>query len=284
MRQHAIPQNILDVEFKIFTKFTLKEFAYLAIGIGTGGIFLYLYAKNQIPAIIAIPIFIIFSGLGIFFALVPINDQPADQVLKNFISAIRKPTRRVWLDSKMKKNRAQTDAELAKQQVSKNLEEEVKRPKIIGSSKVERPKEVVDDKGLDLLEEKSTEQKVETETPVKKEVKKTFVEQQLTITPQNIANYQFDIEGVEKLPGNINLWMSDKNFKPIPGVVIQLYDKDGNILYANKTPDNGYFLTNKIFPEGVYSLALSSNSHKLPNIKLVIDKSVSKKPIKITEI
>jgi hypothetical protein len=110
------------------------------------------------------------------------------------------------------------------------------------------------------------------------------VEQQLTITPQNIANYQFDIEGVEKLPGNINLWMSDKNFKPIPGVVIQLYDKDGNILYANKTPDNGYFLTNKIFPEGVYSLALSSNSHKLPNIKLVIDKSVSKKPIKITEI
>jgi len=284
MRQHAIPQNILDVEFKIFTKFTLKEFAYLAIGIGTGGIFLYLYAKNQVPAIIAIPIFIVFSGLGIFFALVPINDQPADQVLKNFISAIRKPTRRVWLDSKMKKNRAQTDAELAKQQVSKNLEEEVKRPKIIGSSKVEKPKEAVDDKGLDLLEEKGTEQKVETEKPVQKEIKKTFVEQQLTITPQNIANYQFDIDGVEKLPGNINLWISDKNFKPIPGAVIQLHNKDGNLLYANKTPDNGYFLTNKIFPEGVYSLSLSSNSHNLPNIKLVLDKVVSKKPIKITEI
>ena len=40
MRQHAIPQNILDVEFKIFTKFTLKEFAYLGIGVGIGGVFL----------------------------------------------------------------------------------------------------------------------------------------------------------------------------------------------------------------------------------------------------
>ena len=95
MRQHAIPQNILDVEFKIFTKFTLKEFAYLAIGIGVGGIFLYMYAKNQIPSFLAIPIFIVSSGIGIFFALVPINDQPADQYIKNFVNAIQKPTRRV---------------------------------------------------------------------------------------------------------------------------------------------------------------------------------------------
>ena len=40
MKQHPIPQNVLDVEFKLFTKFTVREFAYIAIGFGFGGIFI----------------------------------------------------------------------------------------------------------------------------------------------------------------------------------------------------------------------------------------------------
>jgi len=281
MKQHAIPQNILDVEFKIFTKFTLKEFAYLAIGIGTGGLFLFLYAKDQIPAIIAIPIFIVSSGIGIFFALVPINDQPADKFLKNFLVAIKKPTRRVWLDSKMKKARTQVEAKLAKEVVSKNFEHEISKPKIIGNSKIKNDKTELNDKGLDLLEDNSPiqTQKVPTQTVVHK---KGFIEKQLTLTSKNITNYQFDIEGVDKLPGNINVWVSDKDFKPISDVVIQLSDKDGNLLYANKTPSNGYFLTNKIFREGIYFLKLSNNSYSFPSIKIVLDKNISKRPIKIT--
>lgn len=283
MRQHAIPQNILDVEFKIFTKFTLKEFAYLAIGIGTGGLFLYLYAKDQIPAIIAIPIFIFSSGIGIFFALIPINDQPADKFLRNFLAAIRKPTRRVWLDSKMKKARTQAEVKLAKEAVSKNLEDEMKKPKIIGSSKIKKKKEKIDDRKLDLLEDTTPKQ----ETPATSEVtteKETFVESQLVLTSANIKDYQFDMEGVNKLPGNINIWVSDKNFKPIPDVVVQLSDKEGKLLYANKTPVNGYFLTNKIFKEDVYFLKLSNSVFSFPTVKIVLDKNINKKPIKITAI
>lgn len=282
MRQHAIPQNILDVEFKIFTKFTLKEFAYLAIGIGIGGIFLYMYAKDQVPGIIAIPVFIISSGIGIFFALVPINDQPADQVFKNFLNAIKKPTRRVWLNSKMKESRTQSDIQIAKEQASRNLEESIKTPKIIGSSKVAVTKEDIDDKGLDLLEESSKEPKIE-EKQVKKQVKTPSVKQ-LVITSQNIAQYQFDIQGFEKLPGNINIWVSDKNFKPVSETVIQLYDSNRNMIYANRTPDNGYFLTNKIFDDGIYFLKLTNNSYSFPDVKIVLDKTLTKKPIKITAI
>ena len=215
MRQHAIPQNILDVEFKIFTKFTLKEFGYLAAGIGGGGIFLYLYAKNQIPSIIAIPIFIILSGAGIFFALIPINDQPADKFLGNFIKAIRKPTRRVWLNSEMKESRSQEDARLAKEEVSKNLQDEIKRPKFIGSTEELKPQEELNDAGLDLLDD-SGNQQVESTEPIEagKKIEKTFVEKQLVLTAENISSYQFDIDGVEKLPGNINLWISiSTNYK-----------------------------------------------------------------------
>lgn len=96
MRQHPIPQNILDIEFKLFTKFTIREFAYMAIGIGFGGIFLYLFSKGEIPAVIALPVFLISSGIGLFLGLVPINDQNADVFMRNYFLAISRPTQRVW--------------------------------------------------------------------------------------------------------------------------------------------------------------------------------------------
>ncbi len=96
MKQHPIPQNILDIEFKLFTKFTIREFVYMAVGVGFGGIFLLLYTKAVLPGVIAIPIFLISSGLGLFLGLVPINDQKADVFLKNYFLAITRPTQRVW--------------------------------------------------------------------------------------------------------------------------------------------------------------------------------------------
>jgi hypothetical protein len=96
MKQHPIPQNILDVEFKLFTKFTVREFTYMSIGVGFGGIFLYFFSKAQLSGFIAIPVFIISSGIGLFLGLVPINGQKADTFLANYIKAITKPTRRAW--------------------------------------------------------------------------------------------------------------------------------------------------------------------------------------------
>lgn len=279
MRQHAIPQNILDVEFKIFTKFTLKEFAYLAIGVGTGGIFLYMYAKGEIPGIIALPVFVVSSAIGIFFALVPINDQPADQFIRNFINAIRKPTRRVWLDNDMKISRKEKDAEIAKEQAKKNMEAEVQKKNIIGGST--KKKEEINDQDMDLLKDtglKPIRQETQQTAP------KTFQEKQLVITSENIKNFQFEIKGFDNLPGNINLWISNKEFLPVPDVVVQLYDKDGKILYANKTQANGYFLTNKEYPDGVYFLKLSSNSLMFPSVKIALERNFSKKPIKITSL
>jgi hypothetical protein len=96
MRQHAIPQNILDIEFKLFTKFTVREFVYMAIGVGFGGIFLYYFTLGQVPGIIAFPVFIASSTLGLVLGLVNINDQKADVFFRNYIWAITHPTQRVW--------------------------------------------------------------------------------------------------------------------------------------------------------------------------------------------
>lgn len=263
MRQHPIPQNILDVEFKLFTKFTLKEFAYLAIGLGLGGLMIYLTVKKIIPGILGIPVFIFSSGAGIFLALVPINDQDADTFIKNYITAITSPTQRVWMNKKIRDERAKP---LIKPTKDGSLvhKETPDKPQIIGGNKIPEPAE--------QEEEKVQEPVVATSPSV------------LQINSENISTYQFNIKTLDSLPGNINIWLCTKSMAPIPNVIAYLKNREGKILYANKTGPNGYFLTNKMWDPEVYTLEFQHPQFQFPKVQLIlVDKNV-KLPIKINNI
>ena len=275
MRQHAIPQNILDVEFKLFTKFTLKEFAYLAIGIGFGGVIIYLTVSNIIPGVLGIPVFLISSGAGIFLGLVPINDQDADVFIKNYVTAITSPTQRVWLNKDMKAKRIKPDIKPAEDGalIPKDVKEKGK--KIIGASltvkKEEEPTEDIFEKELDIDE---------------KDIKSTpqINPNLLILTDENINNYRFNIKSVDKLPGNINAWIATKDLKPIPNVIVYLKDNQGKIIYANRTGENGYFLTNKFWNPDTYVLEFQHPIYKFPKIQLELTDINNKAPIKINNI
>lgn len=273
MRQHPIPQNVLDVEFKLFTKFTFKEFVYLAIGVGIGGFFLYYTTKGQIPGIIGIPAFVVFAGLGTFFALVPINDQPADRFITNFFTAINRPTQRAWLNSELKNQRSKP---VIQTQQSKS--------KIIGVAKFFKPKKEVfsEQPGDDIFGEKDSK-------PLTEEIKKeevlqinSNIDDTIIISEENLSHYQFIIKSVDKLPGNINIWLCTKDNKPIPNINTYLKDSEGKILYANRTGKNGYFLTNKIYPDGVYNIEFEGTDQPIPVVKIVLSKNMGKLPFKIT--
>ena len=88
MRQHPI-QNVLDVEFKLFTKFTLRSL-YLAIGVSVGDSFSTTHLR-AVPAVVGIPLCHIFRYRGIL-CFSTYNDQPADKVISNFFTAINRPT------------------------------------------------------------------------------------------------------------------------------------------------------------------------------------------------
>ncbi len=253
MRQHAIPQNVLDVEFKLFTKFTLREFAYLAIGVSIGGIFLYFTTKGQIPGIIGIPIFVIFSALGAFFALVPINDQPADKFVTNFFNAINRPTQRVWLNTELKNQRAKPV-----------IQTEQKKSKIIG--------------GFDINKIKK---QIFKEQPQDDILSTTSNDNSIIINEENINKYQFNIKSVDKLPGNINIWLVRDNNQPIPSINTYLKDSNNKILYANKTDKNGYFISNRVFPDGIYNIEFENLPSKPTPIKIVLTKNMGKLPYKI---
>lgn len=89
MEPHPVPQNILDVEFKLFGAFTLKQFGKIMIGSLVGvGIFLI-----NINPIIKIPLVLASVFIGILSAIIP-NFQTS---LFGFIKALFISPRYVWV-------------------------------------------------------------------------------------------------------------------------------------------------------------------------------------------
>ena len=90
-KQHAVPQNIMEVEFKIIGEMTLREFIYLAV-FGALAYFSALTVGNLLKW----PMVFFFGGTGLIFAFLPINDRGMDEWVANFLRAIYNPTQKVW--------------------------------------------------------------------------------------------------------------------------------------------------------------------------------------------
>jgi hypothetical protein len=279
MKQHPIPHNVLDVEFKLFTKFTLKEFGYLAAGVLSGSLFLLLNAQVGLPGLIAWPAFLILSGIGAFFALVPINDQNADEFVKNYFKAINKPTQRTWLNEKMQENRT-------KPIINADLQD---KKKIIGGHPSDKSNTFVEKPGDDIFDAGQQEEKnssSKTNNQMNKETlekpSKSNSSNMLVIGPQNISDYQINIQSIDRLPGNINLWVTDVNNRGLANIPVYLKDKDGKVIFANKTGPNGYFLANQMFQPNVYYIEFKQDTYNIPKIQLILEGKEGKSPIKIT--
>ncbi len=90
-RQHAVPQNIMDVEFKLIGELTMRQFSYLFVF----GLSAYL-AFVSIPGLFKIPITIFLALLALGLAFVPVQERGLDEWLVNFFRSINSPTERVW--------------------------------------------------------------------------------------------------------------------------------------------------------------------------------------------
>ena len=90
-RQHAVPQNIMEVEFKIIGEMTLREFIYLAVF----GALAY-FSAMTVGNLLKWPMVFFFGGVGLIFAFLPINDRGMDEWVANFLRAIYNPTQKVW--------------------------------------------------------------------------------------------------------------------------------------------------------------------------------------------
>ncbi len=89
--QHAVPQNIMDVEFKLIGDLTMRQFTYLLV------FALAAYVANLSPlGAFKLPTVLFFILIGLALAFVPIQERGMDEWIINFIKAVYAPTHLLW--------------------------------------------------------------------------------------------------------------------------------------------------------------------------------------------
>lgn len=92
VKQHAVPQNIMQVEFKVIGSLTMRQFFYLIVAaILAVGAF-----KSGLPGFVRVPLAFGIALGGLAIAFLPVEDRGLDQWIANFFNAIYMPTQRTW--------------------------------------------------------------------------------------------------------------------------------------------------------------------------------------------
>ncbi len=92
MKQHPIPQNVTQYQFRLVGNMTLKQFLELAGGL----ILAYLTYASNLLVIFKLPLALTFALAGVGMAFFPLEERPLDQWIINFIKAIYSPTLYYW--------------------------------------------------------------------------------------------------------------------------------------------------------------------------------------------
>lgn len=96
MKKHAVPHNILDVEFKLFGSLTARQFGFVAVAFITA---LFIYFTG-LPDIIRYPLIFVAVVSGLSLALLKVNGMPFSKWLWNFIISLLTSQRKVYRQSK----------------------------------------------------------------------------------------------------------------------------------------------------------------------------------------
>jgi len=99
MKQHSVPENIMEVEFKLFGSLSAKQFGYIIFG-GCIGLFFFYFFKSLNSIFLGWIFAFLCVILGISLALIRINEQPFEVWLGNFIAAMFSSQKRVWRKDK----------------------------------------------------------------------------------------------------------------------------------------------------------------------------------------
>ncbi|MFH1899325.1 MAG: PrgI family protein [Patescibacteria group bacterium] len=91
-KQHPVPQNVMDVQFKLIGDLTMRQFAYLF----TFGLAAYL-ASVVVIGIFKWPFVVFLALLALGLAFVPIEERGLDEWIVNFVRAVNHPTQRIWM-------------------------------------------------------------------------------------------------------------------------------------------------------------------------------------------
>ena len=94
-RKHPVPQNVMDVEFKVVGDLTLRQLGFLCLG----GVGAYIFYNSGLPSFWAILLAGLAIILGIAVAFVPIEERGLDKWVVLFLRAMTFQTQLIWKKS-----------------------------------------------------------------------------------------------------------------------------------------------------------------------------------------
>ncbi len=329
MEGHPIPQDINSFEFKLIGDMTIKQFAYIAIGV----VIAWITFSLPILGLIKIPLAAIFALLGVSLAFLPIGGRPLDTMAYNFFKALFAPSQYVYQKTEDQTpvptiQQPKPTAFIAVEQKQQPLAASVavapvsnspvfhQPPHIITSSvvapkieepKAEEPKPEEEKKEKEEVlkkEEQYIEQEIQTaktqeaaavNTPSAADMHSKVLElekllqetasqrlelerqisqlqQQLTNQTQNSApTVRRQTSNVRSVPDDMrksvgipiapeypNLLtgiIKDPRGNPLPNILVEVKDKEGNPIRAFKTNGLGQFQSATAFTNGTYDIA-----------------------------
>lgn len=92
MDNHPIPQDVTGFQFRLIGDMTIKQFAYLATGVGLAWILFI----TPFPFLLKFPLVLLFGGTGVLLAFIPIEGRPADTMILFFFKSLFSPTQYVY--------------------------------------------------------------------------------------------------------------------------------------------------------------------------------------------
>lgn len=278
MENHPIPQDVTGFQFKLIGNMTVKQFAYLTIGI----VFAVVLWQLPISFLIKFPFCAFFAILGAGLAFLPVSGRPMDLMIGNYIKALIRPTQFVY--SKVGgqiyfPNKAPTVSAGPVRQY-KNVISPFPKDKLkayLESLEQVGPKNKVDEKENNFLmsiagfaaDNISTPQlnlqqgSIPRNPPIKPLINQKETVFSPTMTAQPIAapvqtvkqtGIMKNIPATPDFPNLITGITRDPRGNALSNILVEIKDKDGNPVRAFKTNEFGRFASATPLINGEYSI------------------------------
>lgn len=242
MAEHAIPQDILSYEFKLFAGLTWKQFVYVAIGVVFGVILIQSSTKGYIPPIIGYPFGIIAIILPLSMAFIKIGDRPMEEIILDAIRVFNMPLIRVWL-----KNQKYVSLKNA-----------------LNSKPSTFPSYVAELLEIDFNE--ATAGGIKIKHNYIQNVVKT-AQETLFLNPDNAHDYAVPNVTLPNIPNTVAFLITTPQ-GALPDVIATLKNSAGEIVQSLKSNEKGIIYFNKQIPSGTYTISFSHPKYNLPTVTI----------------
>lgn len=252
MDNHPIPQDVTGFQFKLIGNMTVKQFAYLAVGV----ILAFVFLQLPISIFIKFPLSLFFAILGIGLAFFPISGRPMDVMIGNFIKALFKPTQFIYEKTGGQIYFPDTKGEILPFQQKDKLKA------YLASQVTEKNK--IDEKENNFLMSVSSLMTHPSFTPINnlnipkptpQITAEPLAQKPITPLPKSF-NRNTGLPSAPDSPNLITGIVKDPRGNPLPNILIEVKDKEGNPVRAFKTNEVGRFASATPLINGNYTIEL----------------------------